>query len=311
MKSSSLSCSDKKETSMFVILGGNGKVGRATALALRARGDAVRVVIRDPAHADDFLQRGCDVAFADLSDATALEAALQGADTVQVICPPASPKEADPAGVMTAYIDVAIKVLARAQPRRILAISDYGAHVNARTGIPVIFHYMERQLRALPAALVLLRSAEHMQTWRRVVPVALATGTLYSMHGSPTRLLPMVSAHDVGKIAADVLASPDYAQGTHVLHAEGPRRYGTGDVARALGQVLGREIAVREVVRGESRHALIAAGVGEGFANLLSQVYEAHHAGHIDIEPGPSVVLRGTTTLDAALENLAMPENRA
>jgi hypothetical protein len=170
---------------------------------------------------------------------------------------------------------------------------------------------MERQLRALSSPLILLRSAEHMETWRRVIPTALATGTLHSMHGSPTRLLPMVSAHDVGSIAADLLASPAYAQGTHVVHAEGPRRYGTGDVACALSKVLGREIVAREVARGESKRALIASGAGEGFADLLSQVYEAHHAGRIDIEPGPAVVRRGITELEAALERLAVAENRA
>jgi uncharacterized protein YbjT (DUF2867 family) len=286
---------------MFVIFGGNGKVGRATVQALRARGAAVRVVIRNGAHAEAFRQQGCDVAFADMGDTDALEAALAGADAVQMICPPPSPKEAAPASVMIGYIDAMVKALARSKPRLILAISDYGAHVDAATGIPIIFRGMERKLKALGSPLIVLRSAEHMENWRRAIPAALAEGVLHSMHGAPGRLLPMVSAGDVGAIAADLLYSPGFSQGTCFVHAEGPRRYGTGDVAQALGKSLRRQVVAREVPRGQARHALAAAGIGAGLADLLAQVYEAHHAGHIDVEPGAAIVRRGTTGLDAAI----------
>ncbi len=72
---------------MFVVLGATGKVGGATIARLRQAGAPVRAVVRDAAKAVDLVNLGCEIAVADLWDVPALTRALEGASTVQVICP--------------------------------------------------------------------------------------------------------------------------------------------------------------------------------------------------------------------------------
>ncbi len=67
-----------------VIVGGHGNVARRLARRLVARGDRVRGVIRDPAHADDLRADGAEPVVCDLerSGADELAGAIGGADAV-------------------------------------------------------------------------------------------------------------------------------------------------------------------------------------------------------------------------------------
>ena len=64
------------------LTGGTGFLGGAVARRLRARGDTVRALVRDPARAGGLLAMGCDLVIGDLSDEAALTTACAGADAV-------------------------------------------------------------------------------------------------------------------------------------------------------------------------------------------------------------------------------------
>ena len=66
------------------IAGAHGQIARALTRLLAARGDRVRGLIRNPAHADDVRADGADPVLCDLESAAAAEvqAALAGADAV-------------------------------------------------------------------------------------------------------------------------------------------------------------------------------------------------------------------------------------
>src|SRR4051794_41639639 len=67
-----------------VIVGGHGKIARKLARLLVARGDRVRGVIRNPAHADDLRADGSEPVVCDLERVGADELAfvISGADAV-------------------------------------------------------------------------------------------------------------------------------------------------------------------------------------------------------------------------------------
>jgi NAD(P)H dehydrogenase (quinone) len=174
-------------------------------------------------------------------------------------------------------------------------ISDYGAQIPQGTGITLAFHYLEARLRETPTALTLLRSAEHMQNWSRVFKPAAQTGLLPSFHHPEAKMFPMVSASDVGSIAADLLAAPEDKNSPRIVHVEGPRRYSARDVARTLGEALGRPMGVLELPRSEWIATLVRGGLSARYAALIAELYDAHNAGKIDIEEGASDVRRGTT----------------
>jgi uncharacterized protein YbjT (DUF2867 family) len=279
---------------MFAILGATGNAGRATIRQLRKRGFKVRAVVRDESKAQDLEALGCKIAVADLHDAAALAKAIEGAETVQAICP-ISPRAPDPAGNMRAIVGTICKALVATRPAKVLAISDYGAELGAGTGITLPFHFLEAELRKTGVALTLLRSAEHMQNWSRLLRTAAETGVLPSLHHPLTKLFPMVSARDVGIAAADLLVSSGPQASPRLVHVEGPRRYSALDVAETLGLALGRTIVARELPRSDWIAALIRGGLGASYAALVAELYDAHNAGLIDVERGATDICRGAT----------------
>ncbi|TSE10295.1 NmrA family transcriptional regulator [Mesorhizobium intechi] len=291
-----------KDTGMFVVLGAAGKIGRATIGALRRHRVPVRALVRNPSHAEEFRGLGCDAEIADLRDTPAVARAAKGAAAVQVICP-TGVRADDASAEMEATIRSVVNALDQVRPQRILAISDYGAQLAAGTGITLTFHHLETQLRTIPAALTLLRSAEHMQNWNRLAGLAIETGVLPSLHHPVTKSFPTVSAGDVGLMAADLLLSGS-GDALRVVHAEGPDRYSAADVARTLGEIAGRAIVARELPRQDWVPALIGGGIGTSYAELVAAMFDAHNAGRIDVEHGVGEVRRGDTDLRTALAAL-------
>jgi NAD(P)H dehydrogenase (quinone) len=279
---------------MLAVFGPTGKIGGATVRALLDRGEDVRAIVRDPSRAAGL--DGCEIAVADLDDPASIARAVQGADAVQVICPIA-PQADDAPAVMRRTVEALAEGLLAAPPRHVLAISDYGAEVEAGTGITMTFHHLEAALGPLPSV-TFLRSAEHMQNWGRQIPVALRTGVLGSLHQPLDKRFPTVSAPDVGTIAAGLLAEP--ADGVRVLHVEGPERYTALDVAATLAELSGRDITARELPRDEWLGALSAA-LSESYARLVVELFDAHNAGRID---AAGEITRGTTPLRDALAPL-------
>jgi uncharacterized protein YbjT (DUF2867 family) len=142
---------------MFAILGATGKVGRSTIATLRQAGTPVRAILRDETKATEFRAMGCEVALADLRNVDALSLAIADADAVQIILPPPFAAE-DAVGDMRRSIDGLAEALGRAHPARLVAVSDYGAHVGEWIGMPSVFRLFEERLRELAMPKVLLRS---------------------------------------------------------------------------------------------------------------------------------------------------------
>ncbi len=293
-----------QERIVFVIFGASGNVGLSTVTTLRQAGHPVRAVLRDARHRERFAQLGCDVAIADLTDARAVAAVIDGAQAVQMLCP-VPVADSDPAATMARTIDIVTGALAAHPPPALLALSDYGAEREGNTGITRLFHYLEERLKTVPTQLTLLRSAEHLQNWTRVLPVALGTGVLPSFHHPVDKLFPTVWAPDVGVAAARLLLDrPEAGNGPRIVSIEGPRRVSVRDIADTLAAKANREIVARELPRDAWTATLLRAGLSERHAQLIVDLYDVHNAGQIDVEAGVSERVYGTTTPAEALAAL-------
>jgi NAD(P)H dehydrogenase (quinone) len=289
---------------MYTIFGATGKVGHATARALRDRGQPVRAVVRDERRGRELVEWGCELAVADVRDHASIARALDGAEAVQVICP-IVPTALDAPADLRGIVDAFAEALMSAPPPTVLAISDYGAELDSGTGITLIFHHLEQSLRKLPSDVTFLRSAEHMQNWRRQVPAAVDSGVLGSLHQPLTKQFPTVSAPDVGAVAAELLTDEARRSGSpRIVHLEGPQRYTALDVAATLCELAGRNVVARELPRSDWVAALHRGGVGASYAELVAELFDAHNAGRIDAEHGAGEVRYATTGLRTALSGL-------
>ena len=162
---------------MFAVLGASGKIGGTAARELRRRGYSVRAILRNPEKSRPLIEQGCEIAFADLRNGDALKVALDGTQDVLAICP-MDPKAADAETEHATLIQAIANAIERARPRSIVAISDYGAQHETGTGIALTFHCFEQRLRSTGVPYAFLRSAEHMQNWRRFLKTVRDTGVL-------------------------------------------------------------------------------------------------------------------------------------
>jgi NAD(P)H dehydrogenase (quinone) len=290
---------------MYAILGATGKVGGAAVRDLRHRGLTVRAIVRDARKAAHLAQSGCEIVVADVQDADGLKDALAEASEVLVICP-MNPRAEDAPAEHASMIGAIGTALEHVKPRSIVAISDYGAHHRTGTGVTLTFHLLEQRLRSIPVSCTFLRSAEHMQNWSRFFKDAAKTGVLPTFYRPNTKLLPIVSAPDVGIVAADLLTCPNQKrEGVQIVHVEGPRRYSVDEVRETIGAAVGRPVEGRELPPERWVSALIQDGLSESYAQLVAGMYEAHNAGRIDFESGCSNVRRGSTSLTEAFASLA------
>jgi uncharacterized protein YbjT (DUF2867 family) len=288
---------------MIAIIGANGKVGSTTIRAIREHGTAVRAIVRDESKADHFRVLGCEVAVADVHDSEAIRVAIAGADAVQVIVP-LDLKAVDAPADSTAIIDAMYEALADVQPERLVAISDYGAHLDIDTGVTNTFHYLEERLGQLPGEVTFLRSAEHMQNLSRVAKRAVESGTLPTFHTPLEKIFPTVSAFDVGVVSAELLLAEN-APG--IVHVEGPRRYRMLDVAQMLSEISGRTVTAVELPRSEWDGVLVGAGISPSYAALVTRLNDVHNTGVIDVEDGVGEIRYGTTDLRDVLSNIVQP----
>jgi uncharacterized protein YbjT (DUF2867 family) len=282
---------------MYVILGAAGKVGTAASTALRRAGHDVRAAVRHETQRGPLEKLGCETAVVDLFDPESIARAIRGARAVQLLCP-VPLHHADPAAAMRSMIDASVTALRADSPEHVLALSDYGAEHEIRTGMTTLFNYLETRLRTVDSQLTFLRSAEHMHNWARVLPTALAKGMLPSLHHPLDKRFPTVAAQDVGVAAAGLLLDAQASRiSPRVVSIESEQRVSVLDVARTISEVSGRAVTAYEAPRDDWRALLQRSGLGEQHARLIADLYDAHNAGRIDVEAGVGERRFGSTTL--------------
>ena len=146
---------------MYVITGITGQVGGAVARTLLAEGANVRAVARDARKAAPWVERGCELAIAEMSDAPALARAFAGADGVFVLIPPIfdpSPGFVEAAAVISAVRDA----LAEVRPARTVCLSTVGAQVTLPNLLSQLA-MMERELGTLDLPIAFVRAAWFME----------------------------------------------------------------------------------------------------------------------------------------------------
>lgn len=288
---------------MIAVVGAAGKVGFTIVKALRQADVPVRAILRDATKKTLLEEVGCEVAIADLLDTAALTEAFTNVEAVHIILP-VNIQSKDGAQDLRDTIDSLITALEQAKPNRVLAVSDYGAHVKTDIGLPTVFRTLENRIRQLPGHKTFLRSAPHMHNWAGAIPAAIESGDLTTFQDPLDRQHATISAPDLGLIAAEVLLRPLGLEEVQIVHAEGPRRYSANDVAAALTGLTGKPIRASALPQEEWR-GTVQRGVSLSLADLFIKTNNAQNGGGlIDVEEGVGEVRYGTTELINALRPL-------
>ncbi len=228
---------------MFLVLGITGKVGGATARQLLEAGHKVRALVRDPAKAGEWSQRGVEVRRGEFTDAAALTEALQGVEGAFLMVPPIFGQGPDFAATR-AMIASFREALRAAPPPRLVVLSSLGSEKTHGLGLITSTHLLEEGLGDLAFPLAFIRAGGFMENAIGSLGPAAATGW-FDTFRTTDRPHPAIATADIGKQAAALLTG-DWT-GRRII--ELGSLYSADDLAAAMTQVLGRPVKARTIPR--------------------------------------------------------------
>lgn len=277
---------------MYIILGGTGHVGSATARELLKRGCKVGIVTRHAASAGAWRDQGADVIEADIDDVASVRAAFQRGKRALLLNPPADTRE-DTDAVERRTVARILAALDGSGLEKVVAVSTAGAREGACLGDLNVLWELEEGLRrqAIPAAIN--RGAYYMSNWAGLADQVRQTHTLPTMIPQDMKI-PMVAPGDLGLAAAERLLSP--LDDTGIRTIEGPASYSPADVVAAFSRALHQEIGLAVTEPGKFKEAFLALG----FSDAAAASYARMTALSIELgfEPKDDT-WRGATSLDA------------
>jgi uncharacterized protein YbjT (DUF2867 family) len=250
----------EKGSTMYLITGSTGHIGRPLVEQLQQEGRDVRALVRDPSRAE-LLPDGIDIAVGNLDDRDSLAGALRGINSVFLLH----------AGFGTAQTQNMIEAARSAAVNRIVLLSSVGARLIPLAGlIPESFAAREDLLRASGLDVTYLRPTSLMSNallWadgiRESNQVVDAT--------DPGVLVP-VDPGDITRVAARVLTEDGHVGNGYILN--GPEALTVRGQVEILSDVLGRSIDFVDVTPEQAAKEAIASGTPVHLAEAMQDLNE-------------------------------------
>lgn len=282
----------------FAIAGVSGRTGKVAAQTLLARGAQVRVIVRDAKKGAEWKARGAEVAVADLTDVDALRAALQGVAGAYLLVPPnlqgASYRDQQ---------DRVSRALAAAAAKsgisHVVHLSSFGAQ-HARGNGPIAgLHLTEQLLHAVPKLRVSsIRAGSFYENLASVIGAVKGDGVLPSFYPAD-QAIAMVSTHDIGELAAELLL--EEAPAHRIVQLGTPHTH--TEIAAVLGKLHGKPVRVVELALDAVEPTLQAAGFTPDLARLYREMTGAIREGFVAFDPSERQV-ESREPLERALARL-------
>ena len=283
---------------MYAITGITGQVGSALANHLLDQGAAVRAVVRNPAKAQPWAVRGCELAVADIADSDALAKAFSDTEGVFVLIPP----NFDPSpGFPDLYpvIGSLIRAIEIARPPKVVLLSTIGAQAQEPNLLSQL-GLVEHAFRHLPVPVAFLRAAWFMENAAWDVASARDQGVLPSFLQPLDKPVPMVATQDIALVAAELLR--DTWDGVRIVELEGPRRVSPNDLAQAFSSATGRDVKPAVVPRGTWEATFTTQGMQH--PTPRARMIDGFNEEWIAFEGTGSQVRKGTTPVQTVIDAL-------
>ncbi|HZE57283.1 MAG TPA: NmrA family NAD(P)-binding protein [Chthoniobacterales bacterium] len=280
---------------MFAITGITGRVGGIVARALLTANEPVRAVVRDTGKGAPWLERGCELALAEMNDAAALAAAFGGAEGAFVLLPPIfDPEPGFPEARATA--NAVRSALEATHPSKVLCISTIGAQAT-RLNLLTQLRLMEEALGGLGIPITFLRPAWFIENAAWDVASARNNGVISSFLQPLDKPFPMVATADIGRTAAELLQ--ETWTGLRTFELEGPRRVSPNDIAVAFSRILGRPVRIEAVPRESWEDLFKSQGMKNPAPRI--QMLDGFNEGWIDFEGD---TLKGEVALETVIKDI-------
>ncbi len=280
---------------MFVVLGASGHTGKIVASNLLTAGQKVRVVSRKAEHVQPLINRGAELAAADIADKASLTAAFKGAEAAYVLLPP-DMASTDYRGRQERISDAIADAVKAAGVNHVVVLSSVGADKPSGTGPVVGLHNLEQKLNRIDNLNVLfLRAGYFMENTLPQIGVIRKMGSLAGPL-RPDLKVPMIPTRDIGKAAADALLKRNF-HWKETRELLGQRDLDYVEAASIIGKAIGKpSLSYVQAPDDQLRPALMQMGMSANMADLLLEMTGAMNAGYMKpLEPRSAANTTPTT----------------
>lgn len=277
---------------MILITGASGTVGRAVLEEMRRSGAAFRAMYRGEEDARK-VPGSVSVVIADFADKESLRRALDGVDTLFLVCSPIPQLVELESNVIDASRKAGVKHVVQ---NSALGAGDYPK------SFPSWHRVVEDNLKASGLGYTILRPNGFMQNIVAYnAPSIRAEGAFYAaMRNAKTSL---IDVRDVGTAAANALNQP-VAHAGKIYELNGPEAVSNDEIAERISRISGREVKYVDIPEAAQRKAMLDAGMPEWQVNALIELQQYYVSGK---SAGPADTLakvlgRAPRRLDPFLE---------
>jgi uncharacterized protein YbjT (DUF2867 family) len=239
---------------MIVVTGGTGRVGRQVVAQLSERGQAVRVVSRNPAP-----PAGAEAGRADLADPATLEPHLHDAEALFLLWPFTSAE-------MTADLAPRVAKIAARHVGRVVYLSAQPA--GERPGS--FWALAERAIEDSGVAWTFLRPTGFASNTLMWADQIRSGNVVRWPFGAAARAL--IDERDIAAVAVRALTDDGHAGVRYLL--SGPATLTQAEQVAAIGHALGRDLTWAELPRTDALRELTAAWGDAAFAASALDTWE-------------------------------------
>jgi len=268
---------------MIVITTPTGDIGAQVLDRVLDSGEAVRVIARDPARLPARVTARAEVVLGSHRDAGTITKALEGADRLFWLVPPAGFRHDGSAERY--YLDFtrpASQAIA-GDGVRVVGVSTLGHGYQGKAGVLSAALAMDKLIEGTGAPYRALALPFFMENLLRQVQAIREQGT-FSMANTADRPLPTIATRDVAAAAAALLLDPSWSGQSRVPLA-GPDNLTPDDMAAVISDALGRTIRYRQIPVADYQARMQQYGASQATAQDMADMTEAQNNAIYGAEP--------------------------
>jgi uncharacterized protein YbjT (DUF2867 family) len=280
---------------MILITGASGNAGGAVLREVLKSGSGVRAMVRSTEDAAKAPQ-GAIAAIADFADKQSLRRALEGVDTVYLVCSPVRELVELESNMIDACREAGVK--------HVVLNSALGAGDFSKS-FPSWHRKVEDKLKASGMAYTILRPNGFMQNLIAYFASSIREqGAFYQSTGNAK--ISHIDLRDIASAAASILRSPSQHAGK-IYELNGPEALSYAEVAEKISKAAGRKVQYVDIPPDAQRKALLDMGMPDFLVTALLELQEYYAAGKASKVDGTleSLIHRAPTTMDDFLRENA------
>ncbi len=251
---------------MNIVLGATGQIGSMLVDNLLNKGQPVRVVIRNNLKAQELKNKGVEVIIADYSELESLKKAFYGGRSIFLLTPE-NPRCDNFLKETKMLLNNYREAILSSGASKIVGLSSGGAQNESGTGNLEASYMLEHAFSHTNIEQIYVRPAYYFSNWLGYLDLVKNYGILPTFF-PPEMQVSMIAPPDVAEFLSEVMICNRRQE--RIYEIAGPKLYSSLDIAKIFGDVLGREVAVQQVLPEKWESTLMEAGFSkDGAKNLI------------------------------------------